>query len=117
MYSYEAKVLRVCDDFCLALLVDVGFDVHVSVDVLLAGCTLLDKTNYQHFQTKIVMFVSDWLSGHGKIYVETIKQSVCDEERFLARVYSDSSKKACLNVDLIESGLCDFNETHDERPA
>lgn len=117
MYCYKAKVLRVFDGCRLALLVDLGFNVHARVDVVLAGISTYNKTNYQDIQTKIGMFVSDWLSGHGKIYVETIKQSVCDEEGFLAKVYSDSSKQACLNVDLLESGLFDFDETHDERSA
>lgn len=106
--------MRVFDDCRLALLVDVGFDVHVAVDVVLAGCSTQNKTNYQDIQTKIVEFVSDWLSGHGKIYVETIKQSVCSEEGFLAKIYSDKTKIACLNEDLLESGLFDSAENPSE---
>lgn len=111
MHGYDAKVVGITDAPGLALVVDLGFDVRVRVDVALFDCEVIHKTNYQDVHSKVGTFITDWLSGHGKIYVETFKQSVCCRERFLAKVFSDRQKRACLNEDFFESGIVDFSRT------
>lgn len=108
MYFYQAKVRSVNAACSVELLADLGFNIHFLVFVQLEGiqccCQSCCPDDSPQKSQQIVEYVRDWISGHGKIFVEIKKSGISGKEKFLARVFSDKFQTACLNDDLKESG-------------
>jgi micrococcal nuclease len=107
-FFYQAKVLNVVDGDTLDLLVDLGFNVHHQIRVRLNGLNTPEKKSSdireKELGLKATSFTSDWVARHPVVHVLTSKDKKEKFGRILATVYSDDTKTACLNEDLIDSG-------------
>jgi len=107
-FFYQAKVLNVIDGDTLDLLVDLGFNVHHQIRVRLNGLNTPESRTSdireKELGLKAKSFTSDWVARHPVVHVSTSKDKKEKFGRILALVYSDDTKTACLNEDLIDSG-------------
>lgn len=112
-YWYGAEVLNVVDGDTIDLRIDLGFNIHHKIRVRLFGVnTPESRTSNKEEKAlgiKAKQFTQDWLSGHKWVFVNTIPDKNDKYGRVLAEIWScedmDSPTAACLNRDIIQSGL------------
>lgn len=112
-FWYGATLNKVIDGDTIELMVDLGFNVHHKIRVRLYGVNtpesrtkdLAEKT----MGLKAKQFTQEWLTNHKWVFVNTIPDKNDKYGRVLARIFSSDDisnpTTACLNIDIIESGL------------
>ena len=112
-FWYGATVLKVIDGDTVELMVDLGFNVHHKIRVRLYGVNAPESRTKDLAEKEMGMrakrYTQDWLTGHRWVFVNTIPDKSDKYGRVLARIFSSDQindpTTACLNKDLIQSGL------------
>lgn len=112
-FWYGATVLKVIDGDTIDLMVDLGFSVHHKIRVRLYGVNTPESRTKdlkeKELGLKAKQFTQDWLTTHKWVFVNTIPNKNDKYGRVLARIFSsdkiEEPTTACLNLDIIESGL------------
>lgn len=112
-FWYGATVLKVIDGDTIELMVDLGFSVHHKIRVRLYGVNTPESRTKdlkeKELGLKAKQFTQDWLTTHKWVFVNTIPDKNDKYGRVLARIFSsdkiEEPTTACLNLDIIQSGL------------
>lgn len=107
MYEYRAEVIRVIDGDTLALMVDLGCDVHVALTVRLKDVNAPERGTPEGVAA--TEFVKNWLannmmlrdSGEFVVHLVTHKDKREKYGRYLGDIYA---KGRWLNEDLVAFG-------------
>jgi micrococcal nuclease len=109
MYEYRAEVIRVIDGDTLALMVDLGCDVHVGLTVRLKDIDTPERGTPEGVAA--TEFVKDWLARHavargrasGEFVVNLVTHKDKREKygRYLGDIYAGGT---WLNEDLVAYG-------------
>lgn len=108
LYQYKAEVKKTVDGDTFDILIDLGFDTHRYTRVRLYGVNTpeIRTTNLAEKKQGLAAkeFTDQWLTAaNHKINIETILDKNEKYGRILANIYNSAG--ACLNKDLIASGL------------
>jgi len=112
-FWYGATLLKVIDGDTVELMVDLGFSVHHKIRVRLYGVNTPESRTKdlteKELGLKAKKFTEEWLTNHKWVFVNTIPDKNDKYGRVLARIFSsdkiDDPTTACLNIDIIQSGL------------
>ncbi len=112
-FWYGATLNKVIDGDTIELMVDLGFNVHHKIRVRLYGVNTPESRTKDLAEKamglKAKQFTQEWLTNHKWVFVNTIPDKNDKYGRVLARIYSSDKiadpTTACLNIDIIESGL------------
>lgn len=112
-FWYGAKLLKVIDGDTVDLMVDLGFHIHHKIRVRLYGVNAPESRTKdlaeKELGLKAKKYTEEWLTNHKWVFVNTIPDKNDKYGRVLARIFSsdkiEDSTTACLNTDIIQSGL------------
>jgi micrococcal nuclease len=112
-FWYGATLNKVIDGDTIELMVDLGFNVHHKIRVRLYGVNTPESRTKDLAEKamglKAKQFTQEWLTNHKWVFVNTIPDKNDKYGRVLARIFSsddiNNPTTACLNIDIIESGL------------
>jgi micrococcal nuclease len=112
-FWYGATLNKVIDGDTIELMVDLGFNVHHKIRVRLYGVNTPESRTKDLAEKamglKAKQFTQEWLTNHKWVFVNTIPDKNDKYGRVLARIFSSDDisnpTTACLNIDIIESGL------------
>jgi micrococcal nuclease len=112
-FWYGATLNKVIDGDTIELMVDLGFNVHHKIRVRLYGVNTPESRTKDLAEKamglKAKQFTQEWLTNHKWVFVNTIPDKNDKYGRVLARIFSSNDinnpTTACLNIDIIESGL------------
>ena len=112
-FWYGATLLKVIDGDTVELMVDLGFSVHHKIRVRLYGVNTPESRTKDLVEKELGLkakkYTEEWLTNHKWVFVNTIPDKNDKYGRVLARIFSsdkiDDPTTACLNIDIIQSGL------------
>jgi len=112
-FWYGATLNKVVDGDTIELMVDLGFSVYHKIRVRLYGVNTPESRTKDLAEKELGLkakhYTEDWLKNHPWVFVNTIPDKNDKYGRVLARIFSsdkiDDPTTACLNTDIIQSGL------------
>jgi micrococcal nuclease len=109
LYTYLAKVISVHDGDTLTALVDLGFDVQLTLTIRLFGINApeLFKPTTEAGRKSRDFIISKVLNQ--QVVVQTLRDKKEKYGRYLAHVYYGDAQ-VCLNDELVANGLAVYQE-------
>jgi micrococcal nuclease len=101
VYEYAARLIRVVDGDTLDLDVSLGFDIHISERIRLAGVNCPEHGTLSG--DNATAYTTQWLAQNGPDFI--LRTTKDKKEKFGRLLGTISAGERTLNVDLLTDGL------------